>query len=323
MMARNTTITREAVFEAADELALHLGKAPTQSQVRDALGGGSFSTIGPLVKEWELARSEQIDARDTDVPEAVQVALAEVAGRLWKVASSEAALGVEAARREVEDMKRDALAEAASASEAIRIVEGERDAALVHVDSLTADLSAAQAYLAQVQDDLRNQSEARVRAETQAEAATARAERSDADRKAMADDRAKIEAEAAQLREAAVSLREKVSQLTAERAGLAEKVKDATAATAAADVRTAKAEARADRAEARAEAAQIELTKTGAELATARADLAKERAEHAGTRSQLSERLEHLSVEYERAEDLVKALQAKLEANSQIRQPAE
>lgn len=322
-MARNTTITREAVFEAADELAVQLGKPPTQSQVRDALGGGSFSTIGPLVKEWELARSEQIDARDTDIPEAVQAALAEVAGRLWKVASSEAALGVEAARREVEDMKRVALAEAASASEAIRIVEGEREAALEHVDSLTVDLSAARAELVKVQDHLREQSEARVRAEAQAEAAKDLALRADADR-AMVHERVRqFEAEAVALRETVSDQRAQLAQLGAERAGLVEQLSSARDATKDADARTIKADARADHAEARAEAAQIEMTKTAAELATVRAELAKESAEHAGTRSQLSERLEHLSVKHERAEDLVKALQAKLEAKTQIEQPAE
>ena len=322
-MARNTTITRDAVFEAAEELAAQLGKAPTQSQVREALGGGSFTTIGPFMKEWESARAEQSESRETPVPDSVQQALAEVAGRLWKVASAEAALGVEAARREVEDMRRDAAAEEASAAEAIGIVEGERDAALVHVEGLTADLNATRADLAQVQGDLRGQSEARVRAEAQAEAATALADRADADRRVTQDRVRQAEAEAVALREMVSDQRAQLAQLGAERAGLVEQVKGATAATAAADARAAKAEARADRAEARAEVVQMELTKTAAELATARADLAKERAEHAGTRSQLSERLEHLSVEHERAEDLVKALQAKLEAKSQIEQSAE
>lgn len=297
-MARNTTITRDAVFTTADELAAQLGKAPTQAQVRDALGGGSFTTIGPHMKEWEAARAERAEARETSVPDTVQVALAEVAGRLWQVASTEAALGVEAARREVEDMRRDAAAEAAASAEAIQIVEGERDAALGQVEALTADLEGVRA-------DLRGQIEARTRAETQTEAAAARADRADADRQVASEERAKIEAEAANLREAVATLRETVAQLTAERSGLTDQLR-------ASNDRTAKAEARSEKAEAKAEAVQAELTKTAAELAGARADLAKERAEHGATRSQLSERLERLSVDHENAQERAKALAAEL-----------
>ena len=304
-MARNTTITRDAVFATADELAAQLGRAPTQAQVRDALGGGSFTTIGPHMKEWEASRAERAEARETPVPDAVQAALAELAGRLWQVASSEAALGVEAARREVEDMRRDAAAEASASAEAIQIVEGERDAALAQVDALTGDLDGVRADLVRLQGDLRGQVEARTRAETQAEAANARAERSDADRQVASEERAKIEAEAANLREAVATLRETVAQLTAERSGLTDQLR-------ASDDRTAKAEARAEKAEAKAEAVQAELTKTAAELAGARADLAKERAEHGATRSQLSERLERLSVDRENAQERAKALAAEL-----------
>lgn len=299
-MARNTTITREAVFEAADNL-LASGETPTQIKVRDALGGGSFSTIGPLVREWELSRAEQSEARETAVPDAVQAVLSEVAGRLWKVASAEAALGVEAARREVEDMRRDAAAEAARASDAIQIVEGERDAAQVQVGALTTDLETVRAELVSVQTDLRSQVEARTRAEVLAEGANARADRAEADRQAVSEERSKIYAEATQLRDASIALRETVAMLTAKSAGLEDRLAAALAAVTVSDARADKAEVRAEKAEARADTLQIELTKVGADLAGVRSDLAKERAEHSATRSQLSERLERLSVELEAA----------------------
>lgn len=304
-MARNTTITRDAVFATADELAEQLGKAPTQAQVRDALGGGSFTTIGPHMKEWEAARAERTEARETQVPDAVQAALAEVAGRLWQVASSEAALGVEAARREVEDMRKDAAAEAAVSAEAIQIVEGERDAALGQVEALTGDLKGVRAELVRVQTDLRGQIEARTRAEGQVEAAKDMIRAHEKEMAGLYERLTQAEARVSELGDAKGRAELAASSVKHELIA-------AKARTADLEAALAKAEARADRAETKRDEVQAELAKASTDLGSARADLAKERAEHGATRSQLSERLERLSVDLEQEQDRVKALGAEL-----------
>lgn len=289
-MARNSTITKETFFETADRLLEEQGKPPTQGQMRDALGGGSFTTIGPLMKDWEAARAEQAEARETTVPDAVQVALSEVAGRLWQVASNEAALGVEAARREVEEMRKEAAAEAASSSEAIAIVEGERDAALERIEALNGDLSEVRSELDGVKKDLRGQIEARTRAETQVEAATARADRAEQERKIASEERLKVESEASSLRESNATMREKLAELSADNKFLSDQ--------------SSKMETRADRAEAKADAVQGQLTQVTADLSTARSDLVKERAEHNATKNSLSDRLDRAlsDLESERVE---------------------
>lgn len=286
-MARTATITKEAVFVAA-QAVMDRGERPTQALVRDELGGGSFTTIGPFMKEWEAARANQAEARETEIPDALQNALAEVAGRLWKTASAEAALGVEAARREVEEMKRISASEAAETAAAIQIVEGERDEAQARGEALAAENMDRCQLIERVQTDLRDQIERRTRAEALSEVAAARADRAEADRQAAVNARAHVEAEVINLREVVAGQRETVAQITADRQA---------------------ALANADRVDARAEHVQSELT-------AALADLATERAQHIATRDKLGERLERLSVDLGNAQDATRVALAEVEALS-------
>ena len=273
-------ITKESVWAVADAM-LAVGETPTQAKVREALGGGSFSTIGPLVKEWEAARAEQSQARETSVPKSVQDALAEVVGRLWTVAANEAALGVESARREVEALRQEAAIEAASASDAIQIVEAERDTALLKLDALAMDLTQIQSDLLQARTDLSAQSELRAGAEGRVEAAQALAARADADRLTMVEDLASVR----------ITMGDQL---------------------AAADARAHRAEARADKAETKADAVQAELTKVGQEFAAARADLSSERASHGGTKAKLTGDLERAQSDLGRVDAKASALQIEL-----------
>ncbi|MCG3810126.1 DNA-binding protein [Psychrobacter sp. Ps4] len=45
-------LTTEGIHAAADKLQAN-GTTPTQTKVREALGGGSFSTIGEALKTWK------------------------------------------------------------------------------------------------------------------------------------------------------------------------------------------------------------------------------------------------------------------------------
>lgn len=279
-LARTSTITKEAVFETANEI-LESGEKPTQKGVQ-AILGGSFNTIGPLFREWEQTRAEQAEARETPIPVAVQDVLSEVAGRIWKTASAEAALGVEAARREVEQMRQDAAAEATATADIIQTIESDRDAAQAHVEALTAETREQAQQIERLQVDLRDQLERRTRAEAQAEAAAARADWADADRQGANEARARAEADVTELREAAATLRAENATLVAER--------DAAAKGQ-------------DKAEARAERLQEELGRVQSDLGGARSDLSTERAQHVATREKLSERLDRLSVDLEAAQD--------------------
>ena len=62
------TITAETVAAAADRLHGD-GTNPTQSAVRTALGGGSFSIIGPLLHKWRDNQAEAAKLAKVDLPD--------------------------------------------------------------------------------------------------------------------------------------------------------------------------------------------------------------------------------------------------------------
>lgn len=180
------TVTREAVFAAAETIKAE-GEWPTQAYVREKIGGGSFSSIGPLLREWQAMQHERDEAKVTQVPEAVRLALSEVAGRLWKVASETASLGVVAARKEVEELKSAAAVEVAEAVEAVQIVEGERDAALQVV-------ATAQVERDRALSDLETERVARVEAERAAGVSKGRAMIAEAKAEASAQETVRADA---------------------------------------------------------------------------------------------------------------------------------
>ena len=94
------TITAETVAAAADRLHGD-GTNPTQSAVRTALGGGSFSTIGPLLHKWRDNQAEAAKLAKVDLPDTLADAGADLMSRVWKVAIAEALAGHDALRKEL------------------------------------------------------------------------------------------------------------------------------------------------------------------------------------------------------------------------------
>lgn len=81
-------VTRDKVFAAAEQLQ-QAGTKPTMSAVKDILGGGSFSTINPLVNEWKETKRQAVAVIKTPVPETVTKALNLVADQVWAAAQEE------------------------------------------------------------------------------------------------------------------------------------------------------------------------------------------------------------------------------------------
>ena len=74
------TITVETVAAAADRLHGD-GTNPTQSAVRTALGGGSFSTIGPLLHKRRDNQAEAAELAKVDLPDT----LADAGFVIWRL----------------------------------------------------------------------------------------------------------------------------------------------------------------------------------------------------------------------------------------------
>src|SRR5690554_3196721 len=102
-------ITKEQVIDAAEQLTAE-GSNPTMQAVRDRLGGGSFATISPILREWKLQKAA-VTVAILEMPTDVKAALERFGAELWKAASAlantqlerlkeESALAIEAANRE-------------------------------------------------------------------------------------------------------------------------------------------------------------------------------------------------------------------------------
>ena len=125
--SQRTTITLESVSEAAIAL-VNRGEKPTMANVRDELGGGSYSTISPFYKAWQSSQAvtEATKPVVAAIPERVKNAYDKAATESW-----DAALEVANER----------LAAEREALEKTRIeLEQERDDAAEVADRATAEL---------------------------------------------------------------------------------------------------------------------------------------------------------------------------------------
>lgn len=93
-----TMVSREAVFQAAQKIA-EGGARPSQTKVRELLGGGSFSDIGPLLRQWQQIHKAGSVASPLEMPEDAMMALNDLGKRLWSILSAQSATMIEAARQ--------------------------------------------------------------------------------------------------------------------------------------------------------------------------------------------------------------------------------
>lgn len=103
-MPRQSSITPEAVAEAAEKL-ISRGRPVTNQAVHSLLGGGSMSTITPLVRAWKEDQKERQALAERYVPEPIEQLAQELAGRIWRDAQEEAGVATDALRRELKKLR--------------------------------------------------------------------------------------------------------------------------------------------------------------------------------------------------------------------------
>jgi len=137
-MGRKALHTQEQVFQAADMLAAN-GIEVTPTALRDALGGGSLTTIYKHIDAWQETRRAAPSPVILEMPDSVKTAFSQC----WQAAASEAGKEIAAIREkadaEIKSTKR-RLDEAVSAIEQLES-EGEADNA--KLEKAEADLAAA------------------------------------------------------------------------------------------------------------------------------------------------------------------------------------
>lgn len=105
-------VNQERVNVVCNELA-SAGKKPTLAAVRDAMGEGSYSTIGPMVQKWKAGRGEIAggDVVAVSVPDALQLAGGRMLAEVWAMAERLAAERLAAERAAMDAERAEVAAE--------------------------------------------------------------------------------------------------------------------------------------------------------------------------------------------------------------------
>ena len=277
MAAEASAITRDDVARARAEL-IEAGKRPSQRAVLGVLGRGSFSTIGPWLRELEAetARAER-GAPVGGVTEPLEAAVRDAVARTWKALGTEADDVVQRARRGFEQElsnAHEARDRATAASERVR--ERLQDVS-GRLEEVRAELAATASELDRVRREHMDESvaHARLRARTDGLEALAgerlaALERTERERRAAAERAERLDAE-----------------LRAEREGRAAERRAADVASREAGADHARALAERD---ARLASSDDELDRARTALERVEAALAAERDGGARLRERLDER---------------------------------
>lgn len=118
-------LTEKEVFDACDAITADGGKV-TQSDVRK-ITGGSFSTIGTMIKAWRDAQEEKREIAVIQPPSEVKAAAEIFEATVWKAAIESAQAGQDAMRKELIGMQESIKDERAESAQIIAELEAERD----------------------------------------------------------------------------------------------------------------------------------------------------------------------------------------------------
>lgn len=132
----NQTQTQK-VHAAADALAAADGKRPTLAAIREALGGGSFTTISEAMKSWQGRHAAPAEPDTT--PETVSRAGAELAASLWKQAKALADEQLKAERAALDESRAALEQETAEAAELADGLAAENESLKATIQKLTSD----------------------------------------------------------------------------------------------------------------------------------------------------------------------------------------
>lgn len=182
-MPKTDGLTDDQVFAAADAIAAR-GERPTQDKVREALGGGSFATIGPALRRWRDAQEESAQLAGVDVPDTVESRGRELLALVWREASTRAQAGHAALQSAVADLERAVEEAEAEGTRAVATVETELEkerADRAALDRRVRDLELELAGLRAVADRVEKAESRADRAEARADKLEAKADQAIAD----------------------------------------------------------------------------------------------------------------------------------------------
>lgn len=199
-MAIPAVATQQNVFAAADKLLLETGQVPTLQAVREAVGGGSYKTLGDLMRLWKAQHREQRPVKEA-LPMALQERVLSLSSEFWSVAIELAQQRLDAERQALTEAKDEAVRDAAEAYKAADDAQRRLELAntvLIELrtqltesqqneKSTAAELAITRTQLDQLRAELATERTARIESVAAIAAANARAESADAERQRLSE----------------------------------------------------------------------------------------------------------------------------------------
>jgi len=124
-------ITKEQIIEAAEQLKAS-GVNPSMAAVREKLGGGSFATISPILREWRESQ-EQRAVVAIEMPGEAKAALDRAGVDIWRIVTALATEKLSKVQAEAEETVKAATAERDELLKEVEKLEK-------HIEQLTTSL---------------------------------------------------------------------------------------------------------------------------------------------------------------------------------------
>ncbi|WP_395147928.1 DNA-binding protein, partial (plasmid) [Moraxella atlantae] len=223
-------ITTEQIHATADQLASE-GIKPTQTAVRERLGGGSFTTIAEALKTWRQEQHTTAQLAEVVLPNDLAERSHTLIAQLWETAQQLANERLAKEREALEHKEALMTAEVEEAQQIVKTIEAEQAELTAQLDELTNKATAGAEQLEQEQDHNRRQAEQIKQLETQLKAQQERADDLAKRLDQQADIIAQLTADKAKAEATATSQAEQLEQLRAERNKAQAEVKQEQAKT--------------------------------------------------------------------------------------------
>lgn len=137
-------ITTQQIHATADELQ-EKGVSPTLSEVRKALGGGSFTTISDAMKSWRQDYKEEQELKQVELPNGINERLQALGADMWQTAIDIAHDRLAKEREALETIKAKSQQDVDQYAESVRTLEAEHSDLLKQLDEVTATAEIASA----------------------------------------------------------------------------------------------------------------------------------------------------------------------------------
>ena len=140
MGVQKMAITREQILETASRLQAQ-GIKPTQTNVRESLGGGSFTTISEVLREWRQEQDQTAQLQQIVIPHDITDRTNILIAQIWETAQALANDRLIKEREALEHKEALINAEIDEANKVIETLENEQAELTAQLDTLTNDNS--------------------------------------------------------------------------------------------------------------------------------------------------------------------------------------